>query len=376
MSSADTMILGEIDQYGHIATAKIPGIQTAEAVGVITSSGSILAGINAPVAAFDDFALFGVSDPDPAMVLVQQVGPTTTGAYGAPWNRNYMVVTPPEHYTTSGSTKAWSRAAFASLGFRFTGVTAQNWQYLEDVQYEELPLNLTAPTGYTTPRRIEMRVRPDRLNHIKNPSIPGVTTNWSTVGASTALAADTTFAHSGTHSAKVTVNTAGVRAGATMVLDDLIPGRQYCASAYIVPGAGIGDVRIMVASKGDRSLTGETLSTSTDVKGQFTRIWATFVASASTETLQIGVASNNTATAKSFWFDDVLCEEGTLPRTYFDGSMGYDYLWEVGGTVGLARSYHYGQRKEKSYLVKTLLDENTPVGIDSMDPLFAVPLNS
>jgi hypothetical protein len=73
-----------------------------------------------------------------------------------------------------------------------------------------------------------------------------------------------------------------------------------------------------------------------------------------------------------FWADGILVEEGTSVRDYFDGSMGADYLWETSGTANLTRSYFYENRVERSYLIRTLLDENTPLGITSAVPQYAV----
>jgi hypothetical protein len=76
--------------------------------------------------------------------------------------------------------------------------------------------------------------------------------------------------------------------------------------------------------------------------------------------------------ASIFWVDGVLIEEGAAVRDYFDGSMGADYLWETGGTTNLTRSYYYENRVERSYLIRTLLDENTPLGISAAIPQYAV----
>jgi hypothetical protein len=73
-----------------------------------------------------------------------------------------------------------------------------------------------------------------------------------------------------------------------------------------------------------------------------------------------------------FWADAVLIEEGTAIRPYFDGSMGSDYLWEQGGSANLSRSYFYEDYVERSYLIRTLLAENVPLGITTAVPQYAV----
>jgi hypothetical protein len=103
-------------------------------------------------------------------------------------------------------------------------------------------------------------------------------------------------------------------------------------------------------------------------------VWVTFDVSASTTTLGLFVDRTTMAAGQSsiFWFDGVLVEEGAAVRPYFDGSMGADYLWEASGTANLTRSYYYENYTERSYLIRTLLDENTPLGITSAVPQYAV----
>lgn len=356
-------IAGLIHTTGSIS-GKVPGAQVTGAAGLIQTSGSIDAGTPAPLAAFDDFAMFGLSDPDPAMVLVgANNGGAQTGGYGHGWARNYMLFTPPTDYPVSDGL-AWPRAAFASLAWKYVGLDPNNWQYLEDVQFEELPLNLTAPTTYNSPRRIETTIKPDRLNLASTPSFEAGMGAWITTGSGTG-AQDTTLFHGiGAASAKITATAGSGVYGTSLALPNLVVGRRYIASAWVQAGAP----GLTLSVIGRSAVSGSTFDQPDEIDGMWRRVSLVWDAGSSTETLHL----ESTAPG-SFWVDQVLVEEGDTLRDYFDGSFGDDYLWEAGGTAHLSRSYYYSQRGDKSYLVQTLLDENTPVGITAAEPLFAVP---
>uniref|UniRef100_A0AAU3I9J6 CBM-cenC domain-containing protein n=1 Tax=Streptomyces sp. NBC_01393 TaxID=2903851 RepID=A0AAU3I9J6_9ACTN len=101
---------------------------------------------------------------------------------------------------------------------------------------------------------------------------------------------------------------------------------------------------------------------------------ATFDAASANAVLRLLVnrATMSAGQPSIFWVDGVLIEEGTSVRTYFDGSMGSDYLWEQGGSANLARAYFYQDYTERSYLIRTLLAENVPLGITAAVPQYAV----
>jgi hypothetical protein len=73
-----------------------------------------------------------------------------------------------------------------------------------------------------------------------------------------------------------------------------------------------------------------------------------------------------------FWTDAVLCEDGDILLPYFDGNSGLDALWETGGTPNLARSYYYSQYQYGQQVVTSQLAANTPMGISSATPQYAV----
>jgi hypothetical protein len=78
----------------------------------------------------------------------------------------------------------------------------------------------------------------------------------------------------------------------------------------------------------------------------------------------------------TFYADAVLVEEGELLGDYFDGNTGGgddDYLWETGGTPGLARSYYYPEYDVNYQTIADILARHIPVGLTPAIPLFAVP---
>jgi hypothetical protein len=157
----------------------------------------------------------------------------------------------------------------------------------------------------------------------------------------------------------------------------LIPGRTYTMSAKVAIATACGDISPW-ASTGATMRNWRMWSQSSKAADPANKRWrtlmVTFDARAATVTLGLNVlhSTMTSGVASIFWVDGVLVEEGTAVRDYFDGSMGVDYLWETGGSANLTRSYFYENRVERSYLIRTLLDENTPLGISSAVPQYAV----
>lgn len=65
----------------------------------------------------------------------------------------------------------------------------------------------------------------------------------------------------------------------------------------------------------------------------------------------------------------ILVEEGTTLRPYFDGNSGDDYLWENGGSSG--RSYYYPDRVMRHYVLVRNLQENVALGMTVQPPIYA-----
>jgi hypothetical protein len=344
--------------------------------GVFTIQGDIKAGIRVPPGAFKDFAHYPYSGTDPAMAMIGATSGSLSSAAAGSYNRQYAIFTAPADYPVSQGGKAWNRAAYASVGFKFSGMTINKHQLLDAIQVEAVPVGATGPSAYESTRQIQVVVKPTRLNYAPNPNFETSLANYASTGQATkALDA---FCWQGTQSMKVTVpSTATSDSGWSLPVSGLIPGRQYVLSARVAIAQGCGDV---VPWCGGTSVGGEQISwreaeSTTDPSNQRWRTVSVAFTATGTNVyvgMNVTTATMTPGTASIFWVDGVLVEEGTTPLPYFDGSMGTDYLWESGGSPNLSRSYFYENRIERGYLVQTLLDENTPLGIAAAVPQYAV----
>jgi hypothetical protein len=67
-----------------------------------------------------------------------------------------------------------------------------------------------------------------------------------------------------------------------------------------------------------------------------------------------------------------MIEEGNGLKPYFDGDSGSpDYVWELGGTAGKARSYYYRDKLNRHYALGKTLRENVQLGLVVGDPVYA-----
>lgn len=154
-----------------------------EDVGETIFSGSAAAIVIQPVCSFDDFAVYELTDTDPAMTYPWwNNSGIMTGFSG--YSRFYMMVTPPLDYIVSDGSYLWRRAAFASLGVSFASVNAGAAENLTDVQLEFALINGSAavgPRAFQPPRQLQVDVEPDRLNYIANPSFEISLQGWDVI---------------------------------------------------------------------------------------------------------------------------------------------------------------------------------------------------
>jgi hypothetical protein len=182
----------------------------------------------------------------------------------------------------------------------------------------------------------------------------------------------------GTQSCKVTVpaNLNGVNGGFNFKVTGLIPGRRYTLSAYAYQAQYCGRTYAWSSGSSSTLVARNTFDTAQPDphNKRWRRLWVTFTANIDTVWMGFSVPYDKMTPNQPsiYWIDGVLVEEGEAVRPYFDGSKGADYLWETGGTANLTRSYYYENRVERSYLIRTLLDENTPLGITAGIPQYAV----
>jgi hypothetical protein len=255
-------------------------------------------------------------------------------------------------------------------------MSANKHQILDAVQFEPLPLASTGPSAYQNAREIQAIIKPTRLNYASNPNFESGRTGYNPTGQATHTS--DAFCWQGTQALKVTVpTTATSDSGMAFQVNGLIPGRTYTMSARVAIAQGCGDIAPW-SGTGSVQLGSVKWTQAADRMDPKQKRWRTMFVTFTTPSSSMYVGMNvlkGTMTpglASIFWVDGVLVEEGTAVRDYFDGSMGSDYLWEQGGSANLARSYFYENYVERSYLIRTLLEENVPLGITAAVPQYAV----
>lgn len=344
--------------------------------GQFAVQGTLTAAVKEPPGAFKDFAHYPYSGIDPAMAMIGVTSGGLTSAASGSYSRQYAAFTGPADYPASAGAYAWKKAAYVAAGFKFASMSANKHQILDAVQMETLALGKTAPSAYQTARSLNVIVKPTRLNYALNPNMESGLTGYGNTG-SAALTLDT-FRWQGTQSLMATVPAgAASDSGAALIVSGLVPGQKYTLSAKVAVAQSCGDI----AARSGASATQHTAKTwqqaaetADPANPRWRTISVTFTPSLPTVDLRVQCTATTMTpgVASIFWVDGVLVEEGATARPYFDGSMGNDYLWEAGGAPNHARSYYYQDRVQRSFLVRTLLDENTPLGIVSAEPKYAV----
>jgi hypothetical protein len=161
------------------------------ASGMMTMTGDAAPLTGYPVAAFDDFAIFELTDPDPAMTYADQNNAGSNSGHTA-YAQNYGLFYPPQDYLVSGGKYAWRRAAYMAMGVKFTAIASHQEQNIALAQVALSPVTGSAPVplAYTPPRQIQTIIKPTRLNFCTNPSFEVSTAGWSGTGTGT-VAQDT-----------------------------------------------------------------------------------------------------------------------------------------------------------------------------------------
>lgn len=367
MASQTVLIGGSIIE-GYITEVSSPGedFQVYLNPGVTTTTGlwGKAPEVVKPYAAFDDFALFNLTDPDPAQTYA---GWNTTGmqtgqtGYTRPWGIFY----PPLDYLTSDGT-LWPRAAYMALGFQFGNVPAGVQQNLTGAQAEMMPLSGTnsmdpspSPTAYDLPRSVKVLVKPDRLNYATNPNFEAGAGGWTTQGGATISATGVaTFPNSGS----------SVR----LWVPWLITGDEFTASLKAAIPAGLSDVKLSVGSQ----VGGVPGATTADQAAGTVTPELTFTAPSRDNYLYVSpVLAADGSFPVTLTLSEVLIEAGETVGEYFDGSFGDpDYGWEGNGTPGLTRSYYYENYKPGEVVVTDIVTRQVPLSISAADPeFFAAP---
>lgn len=350
--------------------------------GTITSGGSAVLTEVSPVAALDDFALYELTDQDPAMTYASWNTAGLLDGHTA-YTRSWGIFYPPLDYPVSDGTLLWPRAAFMAIGMQFAGCRTGQEHNLTGVQVEMLPLSdamdtSPRPSAYDTPRSLRLIIRPTRLNYSPNPMFSVSTAGWTAVRSGT-LTRDTTIRYPGADtsdslaSGKVVCTGAGD--GVSLAVGGLITGDTYTASVYALPEtAGIRDIQIQAGGTtgGVPGATSAVLPTlNPDGSPAWVRPEVTFTATGTSMTLIFQPVTGGTFPV-TFGLAANLIETGEVAQAYFDGDSGNpDYLWE--GAEGLSRSYYYQGWRAGQGVVSDILDHHVPLSISAADPAYLVP---
>lgn len=397
----DASLTSRADGYVNVIS---PGdIQLFQGINVLESDVTIFMAEPTqlvPVSAFDDFGVYELTDVDPALSYASWNNEGMLTGF-VDYNRSYAMFVPPLDYQVSGGSYLWRRAAFASFGWQFASVPAGKAQNLTNAQAEFAMINGTTPVvprAFEPPRQVYVNVQPDRLNLCTNPSFEVSLAGWSLTGSNASITQDSsqsvpdvgTFANvlygAGQYSMNCTIN-AGTQQSVSISIPELVIGRMYTASAYIMTTQGFDNIYMSIANGsvnlsqtgGDPPYGGDLVFPRYGQEfyggvGDFielpplpwTRLSCSFQANFDSQTLSITAAVDPAVVYPcTFWVDAVLVEPGEVAEPYFDGSFGTDAMWEFGGTAGLTRSYYYTQFAQKEHIVNDALTTNIPLGISA-----------
>lgn len=317
-----------------------------------------------PDAAFDDFAISKLGHPDPAMTMIPGAQAGTVN--DATWQRAWTRQTAPQEYPIPGGV-AWPRAKYAAVNGMWSQVPTGKSHYLDLIQLEKGPK--AGPSAWQPPRRIQVKVRPDRVNYVKNPSFEVDLAGWSTNGSSgQVITRDTSFKLSGEASLRFDIaadpppwNFLPWMNTVTHMATEVDKWYTLTARIWRAPGTPY----VWAFEYGSSYFS--TINTSDQFVGEWETMSISFkrnpwdVDSA----IGIGINQDNMTPGQPvrFWMDQVICEEGLATGDYFDGSSsGADFMWEASGTPHNTRSFYYAGRRDKQNRLEEVLRRNMPVG--------------
>lgn len=292
-----------------------------------------------PYGAFRDFAHYSDTMYDPAMVLVGErlVGqPTYDAAAPSNMRRIWITASPMREYPVSGGGQAWPRAAFMGIGLRVNNLLYNGYQYIDGGQVEITPkTTTTGPGPYTPARSLNIAIKADLMNYVKNPQTP------ATVAA-------------GSTASRTVTTIVGAYYGASV---DVSAPEGTVLEAYLQDSGGrVGESGTIVVPPG----------------GVVPRVavHATQPVDATSISLVLRAISGGSVTFSNPRVDRTSGIGPLKDVRYLDGSVGTDYLW--GGPVNNSESYYYRDRQSRTYLLSRLLEENVPLGVIPAVPKFAV----
>jgi hypothetical protein len=294
--------------------------------------------------------------------------------------------------TVSSTTSGWvklscngkvapSGAVFAVPKITIASAAISEIHYIDAVQFEKAATS----TWYQDARELQIFVRADRVNELKNPNFEYTTTApWGVTGGTLAVATDEyvpnqsynvpTSAGAGEVYSSGTAAVAVVSATSTSNYMKVYEGNSYTFSGYFVmslDGSPTIAQQIYLGIKwydSSYNVLFEDLSELNTLPfsaGGFNRLYVT-------ATAPLGAAY---AVAEVLWpyptaagygilMDSLMFEKSAFANDYFDGNFGYadsaDLVWE--GTANQSRSHYYRNRGAIYYRLKATLPDFLPTG--------------
>lgn len=294
--------------------------------------------------------------------------------------------------TVSSTTSGWvklscngkvapSGAVFAVPKITIASAVSTEIHYIDAVQFEKSATS----TWYQDARELQIFVRADRVNELKNPNFEYSTTApWGVTGGTLSLAVDeyvpsfsynvATSAAAGEVYSSGTGAVAVVSATSTSNYIKVYEGNSYTFSGYFVmslDGSPTIAQQVYLGIKWYDSSYNVVLEDLSELNtlpfstAGFNRLFVT-------ATAPIGAAY---AVAEILWpyptaagygvlMDSLMFEKSAFANDYFDGNYGYadsaDLVWE--GTANQSRSHYYRNRGAIYYRLRATLPDFLPTG--------------
>jgi len=291
---------------------------------------------------------------------------TATSGY----RRYYAIASAPNDYFVSGGAKAWSRAAYASVGVKFKGLVNNGFEYIDGAQFAVAKYAAAAPLPFQPARRLNCTITPSRTNYCYNPKLQQNANGWEFTGTGTTIARDLVEFHTGISSLKVVTPGTVASEGATytaVAIPDLRAGDKFSVSSWVKATAG---VLLFISAQS----TGAGFINMDSTPLLATGYWQQIVTNGATLGADcnpfLRVRTSGTL-ATSFWIDDQMIEKAAVVGSNFDGYSGPDFSWS--GAVNASRSYYFPDKVIRGYLISQLLQENCPLGVTPGVPQFGLP---
>lgn len=269
------------------------------------------------------------------------------------------------------------------------------------------PVEYDVPTTYQDPQTVNITLKPDRLNYIKNSGFNVDIAGWSTAASNTAgtpfpvsVSWDGTVGFQGLGSLKATYvhstlipsptlpgagpasRLAGTSSTTQPVIAGLKAGHTYTFSGWVFQGPNCPDVTLNVIDTNydgnyDVSVNQVKNVTPSESVDGWTRVQTTLtVPPGGVGVYRMWFAcaypdiTNNAPF--NFWIDSLMVEEVITAGDYFDGtSSSADYIFENKGNQN-NRTYYYKDLTNKLNRLNTSLPAYAPLG-SSFNIQYAVP---